>query len=148
MLTSPHPPMGADHVNYVGEPYAVVIADNARLAKTAAEQVVAEFNELPAVVDLASAVTADPIFDNIPSNRAYDWALGDKVATDAAFADAAHVTEISLSNNRLIPNAMEPRSAVALFDAGTGDYTLYTTCLLYTSPSPRDQRGSRMPSSA
>lgn len=127
MLTSPHPPMGADHVNYVGEPYAVVIADNARLAKTAAEQVVAEFNELPAVVDLASAVTADPIFDNIPSNRAYDWALGDKVATDAAFADAAHVTEISLSNNRLIPNAMEPRSAVALFDAGTGDYTLYTT---------------------
>jgi len=127
MLTSPHPPMGAHHVNYVGEPYAVVIADSAGLAKTAAEQVVAEFNELPAVVDLANAATADPIFEGIPSNRAYDWALGDKEATDAAFANAAHVTEISLSNNRLIPNAMEPRAAVGLFDAGTGDYTLYTT---------------------
>jgi len=127
MLTSPHPPMGARHVNYVGEPYAVVIADSARLAKTAAEHVVAEFNELPAVIDLANAATAEPIFEGIPSNRAYDWALGDKEATDAAFADAAHVTEISLSNNRLIPNAMEPRAAVGLFDAGTGDYTLYTT---------------------
>jgi len=127
MLASPHPPMGAGYVNYVGEPYAVVIADTAQLAKTAAEQVVVEFNELPAVIDLASAATAEPIFDNIPGNRAYDWALGDKEATDAAFAEAAHVTEISLSNNRLIPNAMEPRAAVGVFDAGTGDSTLYTT---------------------
>ena len=127
MLSSPHPPLGASHVNYVGEPYAVVVADTARLAKSAAELVMTEFKELPAVVDLASAAAAEPIFPGIENNRAYDWALGDKDAVDTAFAGAAHVTEVNLSNNRLIPNAMEPRAAVGVFDAATGDYTLYTT---------------------
>jgi len=127
MLTSPHPPMAATHVNYVGEPYAVVIAESASIAKAAAERVMTEFAELDAVVDLESAIDATRIYPDVPNNRAYDWALGDKEATDAAFDNAAHVTEVKLTNNRLIPNAMEPRAAVGVFDAGTDEHTLYTT---------------------
>src|SRR5262249_28682628 len=62
-----------------------------------------------------------------PGNLCYDWHFGDKAAVDAAFAKAAHVTKLDIVNNRLVPNAMEPRAAIGEFDAATGQYTLYTT---------------------
>ncbi len=65
--------------------------------------------------------------DEAPNNLCFDWELGDKAATDAAFARAAHVTKIDLINNRLVPNAMEPRAAIGHYDLATSDYTLYTT---------------------
>lgn len=127
MISSPHPPLAVSQVNYVGEPYAVVIADTVAIAKHAAELVSADFHERDAVVDLATATQSEPIFDNAPKNLAYDWELGDEAATDAALAQAAHVTTLELSNNRLIPNAIEPRAALGVHDQATDQYTLYTT---------------------
>ncbi len=127
MKSSPHPPMAARYVNYVGEPYAVVVGTSLAAAKRAAESVVADFKELNAVVDVATAAHSEQIYDGIENNLAYEWALGDEDATRMAFAKAAHVTTIELVNNRLIPNAMEPRACLGCFDAASGEYTLYTT---------------------
>ncbi|MEM7002381.1 MAG: molybdopterin cofactor-binding domain-containing protein, partial [Pseudomonadota bacterium] len=127
MLSAPHPPLAATQVNYVGEPYALVVADSLQAAKRGAESVVADFEELHAVVDLSQATVSEPIYDGIQNNLAYEWALGDEDATRMAFARAAHVTRMELTNNRLIPNALEPRACLGTYEAATGDYTLYTT---------------------
>ncbi len=127
MIQPPHPPLAVDRVNYVGEPYGVVIADTLQAARDGAEAVVTDFNELPAVVDVATADQADQIHEPVPNNQCYDWELGDSAATDAAFAAADHVASLDIVNNRLIPNAMEPRAAVGDYDAASGVYTLYTT---------------------
>jgi carbon-monoxide dehydrogenase large subunit len=127
MQTSPHPPMAATVANYVGEPYAVVVAESLQAAKLAAEAVMTDWQELDAVVDLASASASEQIYEGIENNLAYEWALGDEDATRMAFAKAAHVTRIDLVNNRLIPNAIEPRACLGIFERATGDYTLYTT---------------------
>ncbi len=127
MRSAPHPPLAATQVNYVGEPYALVVADSLQAARQGAESVNAEFEELHAVVELGSATVSEQIYEGIDHNLAYEWALGEEDATRMAFARAAHVTTLELTNNRLIPNAMEPRACLGVHDAATGDYTLYTT---------------------
>ncbi len=127
MISSPHPPLAVTNVNYVGEPYAIVIGETLQAARDGAEALNVTFDVKQAVVDVASAASADQIYDSVPNNQAYDWELGDKEATDAAFENAAHVTTIEFANNRLIPNAMEPRAAIGQFDAASGVYTLHTT---------------------
>ena len=127
MVVPAHPPIAVDKVNYVGEPYAVVIGESLEAAKNGAEALEADFEDLPAVVDLASAASADQIHENVPNNQTYDWELGDKAATDAAFAKAHHVSTLEIVNNRLIPNAIEPRAALGEYDAASGLYTLHTT---------------------
>ena len=127
MIQPPHSPLAVERVNYVGEPYGVVIADSLQAARDGAEAVVAEFDELPAVVDVATSDQADQLHESVPNNQCYDWELGDRAATDAAFAGADHVASLDIVNNRLIPNAMEPRAAVGDYDAASGVYTLYTT---------------------
>ena len=127
MRQPPHPPLAVERVNYVGEPYAVVIGETLAAARDGAEAVAADFDELPAVVDLASAASAPQIHDAVPNNECYDWELGDAAAADAAFAKAAHVTRLDIVNSRLIPNAIEPRAAVGEYDAAAGSYTLHTT---------------------
>src|SRR6266850_3703820 len=81
------------------------------------------------IVDTASAPKAGSaqVWPQAKDNTCYDWHIGDKAATDAAFAKASHVTKIDIVNQRLIPNAMEPRAAIGDFDRATGDYTLFTT---------------------
>ena len=127
MVQPPHPPLAVERVNYVGEPYAVVIGETLAAAKNGVEALAVDFEELPAVVDLASAASADRIHDAAPNNQCYDWELGDKAATEAAFANAHHVTSLDIVNNRLIPNALEPRAALGEYDAAAGSYTLHTT---------------------
>lgn len=127
MKAGGHPALAQGKVRYVGDHVAVVIADTYAQAKDAAEKIIVEYQVLPAVVDMNKAKSAGAIHDVAPDNVVYDWHLGDKAATDAAFSKAKHVTKIDLVNNRLIPNAMEPRAAIGDFDAGTGVYTLYTT---------------------
>ena len=122
-----HPVMASDKVNYVGEPLAVVVADTRALARKAAELVVVDYDELEPVVSVARAQASRPIYEDIPGNTCYEWELGEKEATEAAIASAAHVTRLSLTNNRLIPNAMEPRAAIANFNPATEELTLYTT---------------------
>ena len=123
-----HPPLAKGKVRHVGDQVAVVIAESLAEAKAAAELIEVDYTEHPAVVDMNTAVgNATAVHDDVPNNLCYDWELGDEGEVDAAIAGAHHVTEIDIVNNRLIPNAMEPRAAIGSFDQATGEYTLYTT---------------------
>ncbi len=127
MVSAPHPPMAATQTNYVGEPYGVVIADTLAAARLGMEAVLTDFTELDAIVDLATVRDSEQIHEGVEGNLAFDWELGEREATEAALASAAHVTRLDLTNNRLIPNAMEPRAALGIFDKVSGEHTLYTT---------------------
>jgi carbon-monoxide dehydrogenase large subunit len=127
MKVPSRPPLAVERVNFVGETYGIVIGQTLAAARAGADAVETEFEELEAVVSLATATEGAQIHPDIPANRAYDWELGDKAKTDAAFAAAAHVTTLEFANNRLIPNAIEPRAALAVYEKATGDFTLYTT---------------------
>jgi carbon-monoxide dehydrogenase large subunit len=124
-----HPVIAVGKVRHVGDPVAVVVAETKQAAKDAAELIAIDYQDLPAVAMLRDAIApgAAVVHDDAPGNICYDWHLGDKAVVDAAFAKAAKVVKLDLTNNRLIPNAMEPRAAVGEFDANSGDYTLYTT---------------------
>ena len=121
--------LATEKVRYVGDAVAVIIADSQRLARLAAEAVEVDYEELPAVAaaDRALEAGAPQLHDNAPGNLIYDWEIGDGTATDAAIAGAAHRTSMAIANNRLAPNPMEPRSAIAVHDAAEDHYTLYTT---------------------
>jgi carbon-monoxide dehydrogenase large subunit len=108
---------------------ALVIAETARQAKDAAEALVITYQDLPAMADMHAAIApgAALLHEAAPGNQCYDWHIGDKNAVDAAFANAAHVVRLDLTNNRLIPNAMEPRAALGDYDPTTGEHTLFTT---------------------
>ncbi|MDJ1158396.1 xanthine dehydrogenase family protein molybdopterin-binding subunit [Chelatococcus sp. SYSU_G07232] len=129
MKAGPHPALAQGKVRYVGDHVAVVVAESLAQAKDAAEAVKVDYAELKAVVDPAAAQKngAPQVHDVSSDNTVYQWHLGDKAATDAAFKQAKHVTRLDLVNNRLIPNAIEPRAAIGEYDPGTDAYTLYTT---------------------
>src|SRR5437764_15340986 len=129
MKEPPHPVLAKGKVRYVGDQVALVIAETQNQAKDAAELIDVDYEVLPAVVNAVDALKtgAPQIHDETPGNKCYTWAIGDKSAVDAAFAKAAHVTKLDIVNNRLVPNAMEPRAAIGDFDRATGEYTLYTT---------------------
>jgi aerobic carbon-monoxide dehydrogenase large subunit len=129
MAEPAHPPLAQERVRHVGDPVAVVVAETLEQAREAAELLRVDYAEEPAVVDPAAALKpgAPQVFAEAPGNLCYDWQLGDLAAVDAAIAKAARVVKLDLVNNRLVPNAMEPRAAIGDFDRATGDYTLYTT---------------------
>jgi aerobic carbon-monoxide dehydrogenase large subunit len=125
MKEPPYPPLAQGKVRHVGERVACVIAETLEQARDAAEKVKVDYEELPAVVNLTKARTGNPIHEIAPDNTCYVWALGDKAAVDAAFAKAAHVTKLDFWNNRLVPNAIEPRAANAVYSRADDGYTLY-----------------------
>ncbi len=128
MNAGPHPILASGKVRYVGDHVAVVVAETPAQAKAAAELVEVSYKALPAVADTGSATSAKAeVHEGIANNLVYNWSIGEEDAVDAAFKSAAHVTSLDLVNNRLAPNAMEPRAAIGAFDAGTDSYTLYTT---------------------
>ena len=129
MAEPKHPVLAEDKVRHVGDPIAVVIAATRQQARDASELLHIELEDLPVVATVSDAVKpgAGTVHDGAPGNICYDWQIGDGGAVDAAFARADRVVKLDLTNNRLIPNAMEPRAAVADFDRTTGDYTLFTT---------------------
>ena len=98
-----------------------------RRARDAAEKVKVDYEVLPSVTDPAKAKSGPQIHEVAPKNTIYEWSLGDAKATDAAFAAAKHVTKLDIVNNRLVPNAIEPRAALAEYDAGTDNLTLWNT---------------------
>src|ERR1700751_3090581 len=104
------PAMAPETVRFVGQAVAVVSAESKNLARDAAEAVVVEYEELQAVTDMRAAIKpgAAQLHPEAPGNVVYDWALGDDSAVNAAFAKAANVVSLELTNNRLVPNAMEP----------------------------------------
>ncbi len=129
LKTPPHPILARDKVRYVGDGVAVVVAEDRYTAYDALEAIEVEYEPLPAVTNPAEAVKdGQPlVHDDAPNNIAFDWSIGDKEATDEAFAKAAHVVSLDLVNNRLIPNAMEPRAALADYNPATGELTIWMT---------------------
>jgi carbon-monoxide dehydrogenase large subunit len=127
MKEPPYPVIAQGKVRHVGERVAVVIAETQDQARDAAELVQVDYEALPAVADgrLARAKGAPQLHDVAPDNTCYVWAIGDKAAVDAAFAKAAHVTKLDYVNNRLIPNAIEPRAANGSYSRADDSYTLY-----------------------
>lgn len=124
MKEPPHPILAQGKVRYVGDHVAMVVAETLEQAKNAAELVEVDYDVLSAVVNVTKAKTATALHEAAPDNHCYKWAIGDKAVIDAAFTTAAHITKIDLTNNRLVPNAMEPRSAIGAYSRANDDYTL------------------------
>mgnify|MGYP001796521651 CR=1 FL=1 len=103
--------LAKDRVRFVGEPVALVVAETLSQARDAAELIAFDYDELPAKLDLAAG--GETLHDTAPNNVAYDWALGDEAATNAAFDAAARVVSLDVEDNRVIVNAMEPRGCYA-----------------------------------
>ncbi len=129
MIEPGHPPLAVDTVRYVGDAVAVVLGKTLNAAKDGAEALAVDYETKPAVASTTAALAAGApqVHDDVPGNLCYDWDLGDKDAVDAAIAGAHHVTRIDIVNNRLIPNAIEPRAAIGEYDTATDSYTLTTT---------------------
>ena len=130
MKEPPHPVLAQGKARYVGDHVAMVIAETQHQARDAAELVEVDYEVLPAVVRAEDARKkgAPQVHDELaPDNTCYVWGLGDKAAVDKAFATAAHVTTLEFVNNRLIPNAIEPRAANAVYSRADESYTLYVS---------------------
>jgi carbon-monoxide dehydrogenase large subunit len=130
MKEPPHPVLAQGKARYVGDHVAMVIAETQHEARDAAELVEVDYEVLPAVVRAEDARKkgAPQVHDELaPDNTCYVWGLGDKGAVDKAFAAAAHVTTLEFVNNRLIPNAIEPRAANAVYSRADESYTLYVS---------------------
>jgi aerobic carbon-monoxide dehydrogenase large subunit len=129
MKMGAYPALAKETVRYVGQPFAVVVAETRLQARDASEAVNVDWEELPALIDLNEAIKegSHQLHSEAKGNLIFDWELGDAKAVDAAFAGAAHVTRLDLVNNRLVPNAMEPRAALGLYDPADEHFTLWTT---------------------
>ena len=125
-VDAPRLALARDRVRHVGETLAIVVAETAEQAADAAEAVGIDIDPLPAVTDVRAAIKpgAPALWDSAPDNVALTWNGGDAAATEAAFAGAAHVTRLRLTNNRVIAHPLEPRSCIASYDATTGRYSL------------------------
>ncbi len=126
--TPPYPALAGDAVHHVGAPVAFVVAETVQAARDAAEAIIVDYDILPSVTDLATALDPDvpQVWDAAPGNICFDWQTGQQEQTDALFAQAAHVTRLTVVNNRIVVASMEARAALAEYDAATQRWTLRT----------------------
>ena len=125
-----HPLLVADKARHAGDAIAIVIAESKEEAVDAAQAVNVEYEELPCVVDAFKATQsgAPLVHDDVPNNMCFDWALGNPIEeVNEAMSKASHVTTLEFVNQRLVPNAIEPRSYNSSYDAINDKYTLYTS---------------------
>ncbi|MEL6140945.1 MAG: xanthine dehydrogenase family protein molybdopterin-binding subunit [Bacteroidota bacterium] len=130
MKEPPHPLLVTKKARHIGDAVAVVIAESKAQAKDAAELVDVDYEELDAVTDPKAAAQpgAPLVHEDCPNNLCFDWELGNPIEeVDAAIAAAHHVTSLEFVNQRMIPNAMEPRSAIGHYESAGDNYTLYTS---------------------
>ena len=127
MKVPPHPPLAKNSVNYVGDHVAIVIAETLEQARDAAEKVNVTYNLKKAVVNTKDAMNSEAIYEGIDNNLCFDFLLGDKAKTDSELSKADKIIKLDLINNRLIPNAMEPRASIGDYNAASEQLTLYTT---------------------
>jgi carbon-monoxide dehydrogenase large subunit len=129
LFAPPRPVFATGKVRYVGEPLALVVAESLHAAQDAAELIELDIDPLPAISDAQAALAADaPRLHDEQPNLCLDWRFGDHAAAERAFAHAAHVTRLRLVSNRVVVAAMEPRAAVADYDAASGRFTLHVGC--------------------
>jgi carbon-monoxide dehydrogenase large subunit len=129
--------LATDDVKWTGEGVALVIAETREQAEDAAQAIEVSWDPLPSVVDTegATADGAPQLHENAPKNVAFTWAVGDREGTDAALSDADVVVKQRLVNQRLIPNPMEPRGSIGLWNPGNDEYTIWMA-----SQTPHIQR--------
>jgi aerobic carbon-monoxide dehydrogenase large subunit len=129
LIVPPRAALARERVRHVGDPLAFVVADTRDQARDAAEQVAVAYRPLPAVVEATAALAAEAplLWDEAPGNLSYRFERGDKAAVDAAFAEAAHIVEVELINNRLIVAPIEPRAAIGHYDAAADRLELLLT---------------------
>ena len=129
MKMAPHPALAHGKACHVGDPVAVVIAETLAQAKDAAEKVKVDYEVLPAVADPAKAQARARRRStrSRPATPSINGISATPKAVEAAFKSAKHVTKLDIVNNRLVPNAMEPRAAIGEYDAGTDSFTLWNT---------------------
>ena len=127
MADPPHLALAEGAVRHVGDPVAFIVADTASAARDAAELVSVDYDIQPSVTDLAHVTDADAplVWPDVKQNIAFDWGIGDKAATDALFATAAHITSLTVVNNRVVVASMEARAAIADYDSASDRWTLY-----------------------
>jgi carbon-monoxide dehydrogenase large subunit len=127
MRKPPRPALASDKVRFVGDPIACVIAETKQQARDAAEAVSVEIDPLPVVTDPKQAVREDAplLYEQAPGNTALDFHYGDAEKVAQAFEQAAHVTRLTMLNSRVVVNAMEPRSAVGIYDPSENRLTLH-----------------------
>jgi len=124
----PHLALADSEVRHVGDPVAFIVAETHQAARDAAEAVMIDYDLLPSSTDLGATLDADAaaVWPQAPGNVCFDWETGDKARTEALFAEAAHVTRLTVVNNRVVVASMEARAAVAEYDATSERWTLYT----------------------
>ncbi|MBX6395512.1 MAG: xanthine dehydrogenase family protein molybdopterin-binding subunit, partial [Alicyclobacillaceae bacterium] len=122
--TPAHPPLAVDKVRYVGDGVAMVVAESRYIARDALDLIDVDYEILPAVVDPEKAMTdsAPLVHEDVPGNVAFHWEAGADPAS--AFEQAEVVIRHRFRQQRLVPNPMEPRAAVAQYNSGTGDMTV------------------------
>jgi carbon-monoxide dehydrogenase large subunit len=128
MFKAAYPVLAEDRVRWVGDPVAFVVAETAAQAADAAEMIEVDYEPLPAVVSTAKATEpgAAKVWDGCPDNISFVELLGDKAATDAAFAKAAHVVKHRFVINRVTAAAMEPRGAVGVYLPAEDRYIIHS----------------------
>lgn len=122
--------LAKEEVHQIGDPVAVVVAESRYQAEDALASITIDYEELGVVVNAEKAIApgAPQLHDNAPGNVVLRWSCGKETAeVDAALAAAPVRVQQRMINQRLIPTAMEPRGSIGLYDAGTGDYTLWAT---------------------
>jgi aerobic carbon-monoxide dehydrogenase large subunit len=122
------PALAQGKVLYVGQPVALVVADNAALAQDASEDIAVDYRDLPAAVGFEAATRAGAplLHADIPGNLAFEYETGDRAAVEAAFAGAALKTRLTVRSQRLVGNPIEPRAFLASFDQASGAFTVYS----------------------
>jgi aerobic carbon-monoxide dehydrogenase large subunit len=129
MIVPPRYALARGRVRHVGDPVALAVAETRDEARDAAERIVVEYRPLDTVVDAAAALLpgAPTVWDEAPGNLCFRFQRGHRDATRAVFDAAAHIVEIELVNNRLVPAPIEPRAAIGSYDAATGCFDLLLT---------------------
>ena len=127
-ITPPRPALARGRVRHVGDPVVFVVAETPAQARDAAELVMIDYADLPAVVSTRDTTSPDApqVWPEAPNNTAVVWETGDEAGTDAAFEKAHRVVQLEFVNNRLVVNPMEPRAATGDYDAASETFTLYS----------------------
>ncbi len=127
-VTPERPVLARTAVHHVGTPVAFVVAETVKQARDAAEAIMVDYDTRPSITDLAAAMEPGQpqVWPEAPRNVCFDWEIGDKAAVEAEFARAAHITRLTVVNNRIVVNSMEARASLASYDAANGRWTLRT----------------------
>ncbi len=129
MAMPPRPALARDRVRHVGDAVALIVAETLAQARDAAELIEIDYEMLPSVVETETALDARQpvVWDEHPGNLCFDWEIGDRAAVERAAGSAGHRVSLTLVNNRVVANSMEPRGAVGEYDPGEDSYTLWSS---------------------